>query len=366
MKKRLVPITEKQIEDVFEIFHDQLIEPGLELLDRQKTIKEYGVRFDLLFRDKSGKKLILELKRNAVTRDDIGQAIQYAGIVRNSRVVLAAPIIPTSIKNAFEHYGIEYIEYDLKKIEQLLKEINDKKKFGKKLKEYKLPVNIILEPLQKRKIRDGNVAIKFTYNDKGWKDICSTNIADYNCQHRTWCRVQCAYEDNCQSETAKRNLKLYGIFPCADAGALAFKDPTFYGGHYHGKKHHNEPIRYWNIKRNKIAVFTSRKPGEPENQRFIFFIGIISDIAINRDANGAEYEEYHCDHETGIYFDEEQYPKYWDFYRNPNNPERIAWNTGLFRYWTDKQVIDLLEWIRDNPRYDKKTRKKAAYLLSRF
>ena len=357
-------ISEKQIENVFEIFHEQLLEPGLELIDRQKTIKKYGVRFDLLFRDKNGKKLILELKRNAISRDDIGQAIQYAGIVKDSRVVLAAPIIPSSIKNAFEHYGIEYLEFDILEINRLLEKIEKEKITKENYKKYEVPINIIKEPLNKRKIIDGNVAFKVTYNDKNWKGICSANIADFNFKNRTWCKIQSNYEYNCQSPEWKAEVDENGEFPCADAGALANDDPNFYAGHFHGKKHNNEPIRVWNIKRNKIAIFTSREPGEPESERFIFFVGKIINIKENIDHNGAIFETYHCNPKTGLYFNNINRPKYWNFYKNPNKPEKIGWNTGLIRYWSDKQVIGLLEWILNENRYNKKLKEKAKYLLN--
>lgn len=356
-------ITEKQIEDVFEIFHSQLIEPNLELLDRQKTIKEYGVRFDLLFKDKNGKNLIVELKRNAISRDDIGQAIQYAGIVRKSRVLLAAPIIPTSIKRAFEHYGIEYLEFDLKRVGKLLKEIETKGITKLNSRNYQLSVNPIKEPLSKKKVLDGNVAFKVTYNDKNWCGLCSSNVADFNFKNRTWCKIQSEFKNNCQSKYWAKEVKRNGHFPCADAGALANNDPSFYAGHFHGPKHNNEPIRVWNIKRNKIAVFTSREPGEPESERFIFFIGQITDIKENNGDTGM-FETYHCDMETGIRFEKDNYPKYWSFYKNPNKPEKIGWNTGLIRYWSDNQVLGILEWIASN--YEAGIALKAENLMEKI
>lgn len=352
-------LTEKQIEDVFELFFEQLIEPELKLIERQKTVKQFGVRFDLLFKDKHDKYLILELKRNAISRDDIGQTIQYAGIVKDSRVVLAAPIIPSSVKKAFEHYGIEYLEFDLKKIEELYNQIGEKELTASTTKSLKLPTNIIKEPLSKRKIVDGNVAFKVTYNDKDWKGICSQNVANFNFANRTWCKIQSEKNENCQSEYWKEKAEKYGEYPCMDAAALANNDPFFSGGYYHGNKKKDEPIRYLNIKKGKIAIFTSREPGEPESERFIFFIGKITHI--NEHFDG--YEEYHCNQETGIYFNKNNYPKYWDFYKNPNKPEKAGWNTGLIRYWSDKQVINILEWIIDEKRYSNKLKEKAKHLL---
>lgn len=356
-------IRESQIEDVFEAFHSELLEEGLELVERQKAVKKHGVRFDLLFKDRNGKNVILELKRNAISRDDIGQAIQYAGIVQDSRVILAAPIIPTSVKNAFEHYGIEYLEYDLEEIEKLLFQLKDKSIAKAQLKNIEIPLNIIKEPLGKRKIVDGNVAFKVTYNDAEWRGLCSRNIADFNFKNRTWCKEQSTPNSkNCQSNLWLNNVIKKGVYPCADAGALANNDPNFYAGHYHGPKHNNEPIRVWNIKRGKIAVFTSRAPMEPESERFIFFIGQITRINEQIGPTG-NFETYHCDPNSGLYFNKSNYPKYWDFYKNPNKPEKIGWNTGLIRYWSDKQVIALLESVQNNKKLPEYMKLKAKKLL---
>jgi len=63
-------------------------------------------------------------------------------------------------------------------------------------------------------------------------------------------------------------------------------------------------------------------------------------------------------------FNKNNYPKYWNFYKNPNKPEKIGWNTGLIRYWTDKQTIGLLEWVINGKRYRRKIKEKAEYLLN--
>ena len=68
-----------------------------------------NLRADLYFVDRSGKNIIVELKREPISREDIGQLIQYSGTVKNSKVMLIAPFIPPAIKTAVEHYGIDYI-----------------------------------------------------------------------------------------------------------------------------------------------------------------------------------------------------------------------------------------------------------------
>ena len=210
-----------------------------------------------------------------------------------------------------------------------------------------------------------NVAFKVTYNDNNWQGICSNKIASYNFKTRIWCKKQSITKYNCQSDFWKKIKLDKNTFPCFDSVSLLNNEPSFYAGHYHGKEHSNEPIRSLYIKPNKIAIFTSRNPEDPESQRFIFFIGIINDVKTFIDKNGNQFNTYHCEPETGIIF-KNIYPKYWDFYSNRNNPNRFAWNTGLFRYWSDEQVKNLLEWVSSKRRYTKKNNKKAEFLLKHF
>ena len=52
--------------------------------------------------------------------------------------------------------------------------------------------------------------------------------------------------------------------------------------------------------------------------------------------------------------------------RNYNNPDRIAWNTGLIRYISDSIVIELLEDILNSKVYSKAKKNKAEFLLTQF
>lgn len=358
-------LSERQIEDVFEIFHEQLLEKGLELISRQHIL-DNRLRVDLLFIDKNGKNVVVELKKDTISREDVGQAMQYAGLIKNSRVILAAPIIATSIKNAFDHYGIEYLEFDLSEIQNLYEQIRDKTREQNITiaKEIKLPQNVIKEPLSSKSKKDGNIAFKVTYTDSDWKGVCSPNVAAYNFRHRTWCGIQADFDINCQSiEFSNPDDLSTDFFPCHDC--IAQKELTFYPGHFHGEKHNNEPMRCLDAKVGKIAVFTSRESGEPENERFIFAIGQMSYFEEVYDPNNNNYERFHCDKNTALIFQNNR-PKYWKYYSNANNPDRIAWNMGLFRYLDDDVIFNLLTDIIDTNRYPNKVKRKAQYLLDQI
>jgi hypothetical protein len=348
-------LKEKQIEDVFEVYYKELLSSDFELVERQYVF-ENKRRADLLFIDKNKRKVIVELKRDAVTREDIGQLIEYRGILdnENPRIILAAPIIPSTIKKSFEHFGIEYLEFDLRKIAELYHFLTEKSKH-----KIKVEINeVVSEPLSNKKILDGNVAFKVTYNDKNWSGICSPNIADFNFANRTWCKMQSRLDKNCQNFSQSEFDN--GYFPCMDSVALL--NLSFYAGTFHGVKRNNDPIRAINVKLGKLALFTSREPGSPERQRFIFAIGQINKITEENLGSTVPNEVFHCDKETALIFNSNFRPKFWNYYRNANT-DLEKWNTGLVRYVSDNQILNLLDDLLVDKRLTKRQREKVLNLL---
>tara|TARA_R110002020_G_scaffold419155_1_gene628391 strand:- start:1187 stop:1840 length:654 start_codon:yes stop_codon:yes gene_type:complete len=208
--------------------------------------------------------------------------------------------------------------------------------------------------------KDGNVAFKVTYTDSNWSGVCSQKLAAHNFRKRTWCNEQSMKVDNCQGEEFSNPDKVnLNNAPCYDC--IALKELVFYPGHTHTPDRDNIPIQFLNAKIGKIAVFTSRDPGEPESERFIFAIARIDFFETIDHPNGP-YETINCDHKTAIIFNNRR-PKYWRYYSNPNKPEKIAWNTGLIRYLDDSIVQDILNDIIETNIYPNKYKRKAQYLL---
>ena len=349
-------LSEKQIEDVFAVYHEQLIESNLKLIGRQYSL-ENKLRVDLLFKDKKGKNLALELKKDAITREDVGQTLQYAGLIKDSRIILATPIIASSIKTAFEHYGIEYIEFSLTEIEKLYHKLQYSTKEKIKPSKLDLPRIIHSESLNSRALVDGNIAFKVTYNDSNWYGVCSEDVYKYNVEHRKWCGNQAKNKYSCRHKQYKdpKDLDL-DFLPCYES--IVLKELSFSPGINHGPKLNGIPRRCLGAKKGKIAIFTSRDRGESENERFIFAIGVIQSIYPSGVIG--ESERFVCDKKTALIFGKSNYPKYWKYYKNPNT-DRIAWDTGLFRYINDKTVRQLLQDVQQYK--DKTLSSKATELL---
>ena len=156
------------------------------------------------------------------------------------------------------------------------------------------------QPNSSKPERDGNLAFKVTYTDSNWSGVCSTEVAAYNCQKRTWCKKQKVRTINCQSPKYSDPDQLsINNTPCMDS--IAQKELAFYAGHFHGPEHNNEPMKCLYAKEGKIAVFTSRVNAESEDQCFIFTIGRISSIKADSDGVN-EFDVYYCDKSTALIF----------------------------------------------------------------
>ena len=353
-KNHIMKLFEREFEDVFVVFYEHLIEKGLKLVGRQVRL-ENGLIVDVLFTDRQNRNVILELKRDAITKEDIGQSIQYAGLIENSRVILAAPLISKSVKRAFDHYGIEYLEFDKDKIFELFKKIPKTANKGN-INDIKIPKQIFSEPLLS-KIRDGNIAFKVTYVDKNWNGVCSDNLYDYNVENRVWCKYQSTFKESCRHKKYLNwDIIKMKTIPCYDS--VASSELSFSPGF---SRDSIVPYRCLDAKVKKIALFTSREPGELENERFIFAIGQIDFIDKPRLMDTKE-ETYYCENESAIRFDEKNYPKFWKYYKNLNAPDRIAWNTGLFRYISDNVLRNLLKDILQSSNYSNQIKRNARVL----
>ena len=85
---------------------------------------------DILFEDKFGQKLIIELKAGPIDRKHIGQVMEYEGSVLHvedptARVMLVGNRVPPNLKKALDHHGIEWKEISIKCLLEFLRIKND-------------------------------------------------------------------------------------------------------------------------------------------------------------------------------------------------------------------------------------------------
>lgn len=120
--------SEKIFEDIL-VKYPEIIEDNLSFLDRQ--VAYFGKRVDLLFRDRFNEKLIVEVKKDTVNRNALGQVLEYEGYILSekdptARVMIVANRIPLNLKTAMDHHGIEWREITLRSLKEYLVIKNDK------------------------------------------------------------------------------------------------------------------------------------------------------------------------------------------------------------------------------------------------
>jgi hypothetical protein len=103
---------EKDLEDLICKYPD-VIENGLSLIGRQVTI--FGRRIDLLFQDKFGRQLLIELKAGPIKDEHIGQIMSYEGMLLSHenpdlRIMIVGTRVPPNLAKSLDHHGIAWKE----------------------------------------------------------------------------------------------------------------------------------------------------------------------------------------------------------------------------------------------------------------
>ena len=118
---------ERTFEDII-CKYPELIEVKLSFKGRQVNVG--GKRLDVLLEDRHGQKLILELKKGTVRREDVSQLIDYEGYFVSSddpnvRVMLVGNRVPENLRRSLDHHGFEWRELTTNFLVDFLKSKSD-------------------------------------------------------------------------------------------------------------------------------------------------------------------------------------------------------------------------------------------------
>lgn len=115
---------EKDIENLIANYPDEFFPgEGFKLINQQFTVE--GRRIDILFEDKHGRQIIVEVKRGILSREASGQIAEYYGLLKNAdetknyELVLCANIIPKERKVFLETIGIDCKELGIAQISNI-------------------------------------------------------------------------------------------------------------------------------------------------------------------------------------------------------------------------------------------------------
>lgn len=123
-----VEMLEKDIENLIAKFPKEFFpKEDFELIGQQFVVD--GRRIDVLFKDKFGRKIVVEVKRGILSREASGQVMEYYGLLKGRNpddiceLILCANVIPSERKLFFENAGIECKEVGVAFITNLAKRV---------------------------------------------------------------------------------------------------------------------------------------------------------------------------------------------------------------------------------------------------
>jgi hypothetical protein len=154
-------MNEKQFEDILSKY-PELIEQGLEFKGRQ-------VKFaDLVFEDRHGQTLVVELKIGVVRREHIGQLLDYGGRFIHEggppvRVMIIGNRVPRNLRHSLDYHGLEWKEISESVLINHLEKDKDKESLKYLSKADERPKRLVL-PKQERE------GIKMSSRSGGYLD----------------------------------------------------------------------------------------------------------------------------------------------------------------------------------------------------
>lgn len=201
-----------------------------------------------------------------------------------------------------------------------------------------------------------SVAFKCNYCDGGAEQggigfggVCCGDTIHYNIGtvHRVWCSdVDCPCKQYLDGKINR--VELCDSF---DNGALVcyestmLKDWKASAGRVQNGINRDKPMRIVNARVNSLAVLTTRKPHEPDTKRFIFAVFLVGEAFVGDKTEEEGYVKANSKWKIELSPQEASKILFWNYYVNENQPERIALGSGLYRYLSDNQAVQILRDI---------------------
>ena len=202
-----------------------------------------------------------------------------------------------------------------------------------------------------------NIAFKCNHCDGGadtenvgFKDVCSEENLEYNITvaKHVWCSCD---ESPCNQFINGNLTKKELLDVVSDGGFVCYESQMLtqwraFAGITQSGVNKGKPMKLRNVKSNSLAVLTTRLPFEKDNERFIFAVFLIDE---NYEGDNSEegFVSAHTEYRIQLSKDESSKLKFWDYYFNPNKPEKIVLGSGLHRYLTDDQSAQILKKIME-------------------
>lgn len=199
-----------------------------------------------------------------------------------------------------------------------------------------------------------NIAFKCNYCDGGasatsvgFQGVCSDEIIYNNIEveHRTWC---CSDDCGClqylRSEITRKELDdmCEDGFLCYESQML--RDWKAMAGVVQHGDRKGQPMHLNQVQTNSLCILTTRDPVSTEEDRYIFAVFLIDD-SYSGDNADAGFVSTRSEFKIQLSPDEAHQMRFWTYHANGKQPDVAAWNSGLHRYLTDQQALQILRDI---------------------
>lgn len=205
-----------------------------------------------------------------------------------------------------------------------------------------------------------NIAVKCNFCDGGsseecvgFRGVCSDECIRYNIERAK--HVWCSTDSQCRKYyDGKITRKEIGMtFACYESKMLV--DWKCYAGVIRNGYDSGRPMKLLNVKKDRLAVLTTRDPNTNDRARYIFAVFLIDEY-FEGDGKNEGYVQCHSRWHIELKPDEAHQMLFWNYYVNQNAPERVVFGSGLHRYLSDIKAAQIL---RDIVRVKKNDEKKA-------
>ncbi len=211
-----------------------------------------------------------------------------------------------------------------------------------------------------------NLAFKCNYNNGGRNEkrigffgVCSDDVIWHNIEveKRVWCtQPECPCMRYYQGLITRKELDEkfdIGNSVCIESDQLR-SWRTSAGMHHNGPRK-GLAMKLLHAGKDCLAVLTTRFPGEKEQDRVIFAVFLVDDFYEGNDREDG-FVTAKPVYRISLNLGESRGMLFWRYFANANDPARPAWSSGLHRYITDTESVQIL---RDIARIKKDTMDKA-------
>lgn len=197
-----------------------------------------------------------------------------------------------------------------------------------------------------------NIAFKCNFcngginkNGIGYVCACTDEMIKYNIEvaHHNWCcdvDSPCRqYYDNIITRKELDEISKDGGFVCYESQML--RNWTAFAGYSLTEENNHRPMKLNKVQLNSLAILTTREPNTTEADRFVFGVFLVDD-AYEGDNRDEGYVTTSSKFKLSLALDEAKRVLFWNYYKNGNAPEKIAWGQGLHRYVSHQQAASIL------------------------